>query len=162
MSHFLFEEEQRFTRLAWLWILSTLAVLAPIGIIMGTNPQAFSSPMLALTLLSMGIPFVILMWFCRLEVRVDEAGLRYRFRPTVFQWKIIPPSQIISYEIRDAKNWHERFSVGFSRSWLRNTTFMNITGKKFLVVTLSDNSTLMIGIENAESMAWAMKRLTSK
>lgn len=162
MSHFLFEEEQKFTRLVWMWILSILGVLLPLTIILTLDRQALSASLLILTLFSTAIPFAILMLWCRMSVRVDEAGLQYRFVPSVFQWKTISPEEIVSYEIREPKNWYEKFSVGFRRSLLRDTTFINITGKKFLVVTLRNKGTLMIGTENAESLAWAMKRMTSK
>lgn len=162
MSHLHYEEEQRFTGVVWIWIFSFILILVPLLIAASSDNVSDSDKIvIALSTLLGFIPVIAILWFSKLQLKVDDNGVHYRFPPAVWRWKTVSGKVIESFEVSKKQNLREKLEIGFRRSLLFNTTTMNITGKKIARIQLQDGQKLKIGSENPESLERALRKLTS-
>jgi hypothetical protein len=163
MGHLLYEEEQRFSRVTWIWIAMLLLLLAPIvAIVSGKEPpsqQEMTSILLSTAFAF--IPMTVIIFFSRLQFKIDGEGIHYKFFPAVIKWRMIPKSLIQSFEVSEKRNLIEKIAFGYRRSRLNNSITMNISGSKFARLQLRNGRKLKIGSENPESMERALRKLTS-
>jgi hypothetical protein len=162
MSHIHFEEEQRFTEVTRIWVLSLLVVLAPLFIGLMDDNLGEHILLLVLTTAAAWIPIGIILFISKMQVKIDNDGLHYRFPPRVIKWKTISKQHIASFELRNKKGLYEHLACGYRRSLIRNTIFMNVIGSKYLVLKLNDGKKIKIGSTNAETMEWTLKRLLNQ
>ena len=128
-----FEEEQSF-RQRWVWALmgATLVLLVvPLGLVLfGTPVKAGSEILPGVVGLALGIAVVIgvavLMYFMKLSVRLDDAGLHVRFFPLVK--KDIPLADIARWE---ARTYHPILEYGGCGNLGVQLEFTN--GKRLLI-----------------------------
>lgn len=158
MSHIHFEEEQRFTSIPWLWVAIFIPLLIPLFFITG-EPTQEDVTMLLLTILMGWIPIAIILFYSKFQLKVDRDGLRYKFFPAVWRWKLVPKDNIASFEIRSKKTFIEKLTFGYRNNRFTNTIRMNITGDTFVYIKLTMGRTLKIGTNNAEGLKLALQRL---
>ena len=91
----IFKEEQRFNQL-WLIVLLLVSIMVPIAIIISEyieNPSSFSISelisIIGVMILASGIIFLF-----KLNTRIDEKGIHYKFFPLHWSFKTINWSQI--------------------------------------------------------------------
>lgn len=160
MAHIHYEEEQRFSNATWIWVATAVVILvAPVVVILdkGTSRQ---DTMIVLISTALGfIPFIAIMLYTKLQIRIDDEGVRYRFFPIIWNWKLITPDMIESYEVSEKRNLVEKMEFGYGKRWATSTVTMNITGAKFARFKLKNGSKLRIGTENPESLERALKKL---
>jgi hypothetical protein len=176
MSRVYFEEVQKFRDNAWIWILAiaiSIATLLPL--INGANTQLIrgeqwgNKPMSDSGLISL-ILFMTLTWgllmfmlfSIRLETKIDDTGIHYKFFPILRQWKQITPDQIAEYKLEKRFRFVDAGGIGYHRNRLRNTRAFRISGRKHLFIKTTDNAKILIGTQNPEGIEWAMKRLMNK
>ena len=160
MSHLHYEEEQRFSNIPWIWIaLLALAIIPTIIIAMDQSREVDVS-MLALTVILGFVPVALILFYARLQIKIDTQGFHYKFFPAVMKWRVITKNEIKSYEVSD-KLGIEKFEIGHKRSFLNKTISMNITGKKMIRLELKNGHKLKIGTENPEGAERALKKLLS-
>lgn len=116
--------------------------------------------MVLLSTLLASVPVLATLLYSKLQLRIDDVGIHYKFFPGVWKWKTITKSEIESFEFSAMKSVFEKLECGYSRNLFSNSIRMNITGKKFLRMKLKDGRKIKIGSENAEEMERALKRLT--
>jgi hypothetical protein len=163
MRHLIYEEEQRFSRVAWIWVAMLVLLLAPVVMILSGDEIPSRGEMTSM-LLSTGIafiPMVGIIFFARFQFRIDAEGIHYRFFPAVIKWRMIPKSLIESFEVSEKRNLIEKIECGYRRNRLNNSITMNISGSKFARLKLRDGRKMKIGSENPESMERALRKLTS-
>ena len=163
MAHLYYQEEQRFTNVRWLWLVLILIILLPLLLTYndkGMNQQELITLFLS-TLLAV-VPVVAMLFFSKLQLRIDDGGIHYRFFPGVWKWKTITKTEIESFEFSDMKSLFEKWETGYCRNLFTDSIRMNITGKKFLRMKLKDGGKIKIGSENPEEMERALKRLTTE
>lgn len=162
MAHLHYEEEQRFTSVVWIWVFSLILILVPV--LIAVLSDTVSEPdkiVIALSTVLGFIPVVAILWFSKLQLRIDDTGLHYRFPPAVFRWKTVSGKTIQSFEVSEKRTLSEKMEIGFRRSLFFNTTTMNISGTKIARIQLHDGQKLKIGSENPEGIERALKKLTS-
>jgi len=163
MAHFYYEEEQRFTNVRWLWFVLILIILIPLLLTFndkGMNQEEIIT--LLLSTLFAAVPVVATLLYSKLQLRIDDVGIHYKFFPGVWKWKTITKTEIESFEFSAMKSIFEKLECGYRRNLFTHSIRMNITGKKFLRMKLKDGSKIKIGSENPEEMEWALKRLTTE
>ncbi len=163
MSHYHYYEEQRFTNVRWLWLVLALIILLPLLLTFndrGMNQQEII--MLLLSTLFASVPVVAILLYSKLQLRIDDVGIHYKFFPGVWKWKTIAKTEIESFEFSTMNSIFEKLECGYSRNLFSNSIRMNITGKKFLRMKLKDGRRIKIGSENPEEMERALKRLTTE
>jgi hypothetical protein len=162
MAHIHFEEEQRFTNVAWIWIASLLLVLVPVGISVADPDTTSENLTVMLLSIPLGLlPVIGILLYSKLLVQINGEGLRYKFFPTVYRWKVITGNEIESFEVTPGKNFLEKVEMGHKRNLLNNSIAMNITGKSFARIKLKDGRKLKIGTNNPEEFKRALQKLTS-
>jgi hypothetical protein len=163
MGHLLYEEEQRFSRVAWIWAAMLVLLLAPMIMILSGDEKPSQDEMTSVLLSTAFafIPMVAIIFFARLQFKIDATGIHYKFFPAVFKWKTIPKSIIESFEVSEKRNLIEKIAIGYRRNRLNNSITMNISGIKFARLQLRDGRKLKIGSENPETLERALRKLTS-
>ena len=142
-----------------MWFALILLVLVPVTILAmeGLGEDEWIEVILAM---GAGIlPAVIVLALGRFQFKVDDVGIHYRFAPQVIRWRTISGGEIQSFEIRQRKTFFERHHCGYHYNRFRHSIQMNITGKKFVCITLRNGRKVKIGSENPEEVAYALKRL---
>jgi hypothetical protein len=176
MSRIYFEEVQKFRDNAWIWILAiaiSIATLLPLvngayvqlirGEQWGDKPMSDTGLISLILFMTVTWGLLMLMLFSiKLETKIDEVGIHYRFFPILRQWKQITPNQIVEYKFEQRFRFVEAGGIGYHRNRLNNTRAFRISGRKHLYVKTVDNSKIRIGTQNLEGIEWAMKRLMNK
>jgi hypothetical protein len=159
MAKPVFEESQRFNQ-PWLWILMGCVILFSLGIIVYAYTQTdrpdekeeliFSFLFVTITL---GLVVAFLLRI-RLETRLDKQGIHYRFRPFVWNWQLIPVSEIRSAEVVKYNPLHYG-GWGYRLGLLGRGRAMNIRGTQGIRIEKANGKKLMIGtqIPNEASIA---------
>lgn len=160
MARIHYEEVQRFSQVRWMWILAAIMLLTPLVIFTLSQTHDANYSAMFLTMFAGSFPLALLIAFGKYEVHVNDAGFKYRFLPGVFQWKVIHKERIASVDVRQKKGLYERLACGYRRRVLTKTVFMNITGNKLVIITLSDGLRIKMGSQHTESLGQAIKQLS--
>lgn len=164
MSHVHYEEEQRFSNVTWIWVAMILLLLAAptLTLVSDSISQKDMTSVLLSTAFAF-IPMVGILLFAKLQIKIDEVGVHYKFFPSVLKWRAIPKKNIESFEVSAKKNLWEKLECGYGyrHNRFKKTISMNVTGKKFARIKLTDGRRLKIGTINPESMERALRKLTS-
>jgi len=107
------------------------------------------------------LPVVVILFYSKFQLKVDSAGIHYKFFPGIIKWRIIAKEMIDSFEVTAKRSFFEKIECGYSRNRLNRTTMMNISGEKFARIKLKDGRRFKIGSENPESLERALRKLTS-
>lgn len=107
------------------------------------------------------LPIVILLFYVRFYVRIDGEGFHYKFFPVQWRWRSISANEIQSIDFQPTVSFIDRFTIGYRLNRFTNTLGMNITGKSFILLTLTNSKKVLIGTENNEMLTAALKRLTN-
>lgn len=164
MAHIHYEEEQRFSNVTWIWVALILLLLS-IPLLTLTSDSISQKDMTSVLLSTAFalLPMTGMLLFAKLQIKIDEAGVHYKFIPTVFKWRTIAKTSIESFEVTAKKNLWEKLECGYGyrSNRFRKTISMNVTGSKFARLKLTDGRRFKIGTINPESMERALRKLTS-
>jgi hypothetical protein len=168
-----FEETQTFRENRWIWILaivSSLITLLPMvdaiywqlfkGEPWGNEPLSDGGllGLFAFVLLAWGVAMTILI-SVRLDVRIDDQGVYYRFAPIKTKWLNVLKEEIAHYSLEKKFRFLQSGGFGYHRNRLTRTWSMRIRGSHHLSLTLKDGRKLLLGTQNLEALEHAMKRL---
>ena len=176
MSRSYFEETQVLRENRWVWIaLIVIASAALLPLIYGLYWQlGMGEPWGDKPMTDQGIIFLflfilftvaLLFWILlslKLEVKIDQEGLHYRFFPNKPRWSLITKDEIVSFQVRKRYNLFESGGRGYHRNWFRKTKSMSIHGYKNLLVTLKNGEKIMLGTRDPEGIEIGMKKLMNK
>ena len=172
MSKLLFEESQTFRQKA-LWILLTIItggsiVLFGIAIFnqVISNDQFGDKPM-SDGALFLGFILVIgfavfLSWFfysIRLETKIDETSIRYKFWPFIRDYKVIPIQSIHSIEVEKYRPIMEYGGWGYRFSMKGRGLCLNVSKNMGLRIKMKDGFELLLGTKKADELAIAVESL---
>ncbi len=174
-----FKEEQRFSQSPMMWILYTVFLVSVLPIVIGMYQQfvlgkpwgdePMSDKNLIFTFIFIFIlmgALLILFGRVKLQVRIDEDGIHYRFPFFVIREKTIPFESIEHYEIRKYKpildygGWG--YKQGFHRKFKRINKWgngMTVRGKIGLQLYFKDGGRLLIGTQHGEAIRRAMDKI---
>ena len=160
----LYQEEQQFRQL-WLWLLLLgIAALSWWGfyeqIIRGRPWGSNPGPdwLLWLMALLFGIGFPLWFWRVKLVIQVTADELRIRLRP--FANRLIPLADIATAEARTYRPIGEFGGWGVRGLSRRNMAY-NVRGDQGVQLTLRDGSRVLIGSQQAQALALAIKNARS-
>lgn len=138
----LFKETQRFSQW-WLWLL-----LLGTGVLL-FYAQANLGPIIIIAL-------SILFLMMRLETKVDDGGIFYRFFPFVnkkYSWKDIASAQVVDYGF--VGGWGIRLFTSYG-------TIYNIKGSKGLAVELRNGQKFCLGTQRPEELQTFINKITTE
>jgi len=153
-------EVQRFNQVRWLWfvlialLITELLIFVPV---LGEDEN--NTLLLLISMAALLLPMVLILFVFKFELSINEEGIRYRFIPKIIRWKTIPLSSIESFQLKGKESWFEKIHYGFHRNIFKNIITINITGSKYLVISLRGGSTVKLGTENADSVHYTLKHL---
>lgn len=136
-----FRESQRFTQW-WLWVL-ILGIGAMLFYV-----QANLGPII---LIAISVLFLVI----RLETRIDNKGIAYRFFPFVskkYHWKDITSARVVDYGF--VGGWGIRLFTSYG-------TIYNIRGSKGLAVELQDGTKFCLGTQRPGELQNVINNLSS-
>jgi hypothetical protein len=176
MQRTYFEEVQTFRENRWVPVL-VIAIsaftLLPIaygmyqqlvtGVPWGDKPMSDNGLILMFlsVLVSIGIAASVVL-LSRLEVEVNEQGLRYRYFPITFKWQLVTPDNIESYTLEKRFRIFQSGGFGYNRNILRQRRSYRIRGGRHLSLKLKNGQQVLLGTQNPEGLEWAMKKLIAK
>lgn len=170
----IFEETQHIRQTwAWLILLAVYAIVAAalgpqiyrqlyLGEPAGDRPMS-DEGLIAFCVLISGflIGLGLMMWFSRLEVRVDGTGLTVRYVP--FLRRRFSLDEIRSWEPVTYSPIGEYGGWGIHRSWRGNGWSYTVSGNRGVMLDLSSRERpLLIGSREPEALAAAIARAKGK
>jgi hypothetical protein len=173
MARAYLEETQDLKNSQWIWLLmivSTAGAMIPLtyglywqviqGEPWGKEPMS-DQGLIALyifILACMALMFVCVA-YTKLELRIDEKGVHYRFSPYRLKWSLISKEEIEAYEVTNMRSFLGMCRVGYHRNVMNNSRTMNLQGTKQLALQLRNKRKILIGTVNPEGAALAMRKL---
>jgi len=174
-----FKEVQKYSQSVQIWILIAAFIASQIPFVIGMcqqlvlgkpwGDQPMSDNNLIFTFIIIFVlmgGLVILFARVKLQVTIDEQGIRYRFPFYVVREKVISSEQIDRYEIRTYRPLIEYGGWGYKvgthrklRSIRKWGSAMTIKGKTGVQLYLKDGSKLLIGTQRAEAIRRAMDKI---
>jgi hypothetical protein len=168
-----FEEIQRFRDNRWVWFLiafASVAIMVPMfygtylqlitGVPWGDEPMS-DQGLIALVMFvtfSWGLA-IFIMLSLRLDLKIDEQGVHFRFFPVKRTWRIITRQQVAGYSIQKGFKLFESGGLGYHRNIFLNTRSYRITGGNYLRLELDNDEKVLLGTQNPGEIEWAMKKL---
>lgn len=134
-----FTEIQRF-RQWWLWMIIGASALIAFGILLVDGFQLFDLAPLSIPLL-----VAVFMYIMRLDTRIDQIGIRYRFFPLT-GWRSIPWSRI------EQAGVHPYQFVGYGIRWNGDGWYYNIDGTWGLHIDRVSGKRLVIGTQQPDEL----------
>ncbi|WP_407557829.1 hypothetical protein [Winogradskyella sp. 4-2091] len=162
----IFNEEQRFNQ-TWLIILILIGTLIPLGIMAKeytTNPSSFStSDIIVFTsviLVSASIIFIF-----KLDTRIDDDGIHYKFFPFHWSFKVIRWNEIEKVYVRTYSAISEYGGWGLRGSSLWKSSkgkAINVSGDIGIQLELINGRKLLIGTQKRTEAISVLKTYKEK
>jgi hypothetical protein len=168
MKKIYFEEEQRFSQI-WIWVFLILTffltseVIVP-SIMLGEslNNSSFSNEIIVLIFIAVFSAVFWLFLKMKLQVKVTDEGIVYRFFPIILKEKLIKQNLIESYEIRKYKPILEYGGYGFRVGVNKWGKAFNAKGNIGMQLYLKDGKKLLFGTQRSEAFKYAMDKMMGK
>jgi hypothetical protein len=169
MNKVLFKEEQQF-RQWWQIVFILGSTVSVIGfniyaLYMQTvkGVQVGNSPAPTVVMIGAIVAMLVSIWVffsMKLEVWIEQDGIRYRFFPVIFKNKFISKEEIQRFEIRkynavwDYGGWGIR--RGFGHKWGRAYIVSGNSGLQFY---LKNGKKILFGTQRSQAMMYAMDEM---
>lgn len=149
-----FQETQWFWR-HWWGLLAALLMLA-VGLISWglTQPHRLPAVQLAVLLLLLTLGAL---WLLRLQVRVDEAGIHYRYAPLLNRWRHRPWHELKQVYPRTYSPLGDYGGWGI-RGWPGNWAY-NVWGPAGLQLVFRNGDKLLLGTQRPTELRAALATL---
>ncbi len=163
MGSLQFDEKQEF-RKKWFWIalLSIITVFVPIAILSAGKANwevEETGNLIGLGIAGLVILFVLLlMYFCNLNVSIDEYELAYKFSPFHFSrhkiyWDDVAEASVIKYNpLLDFGGWGLRYSFRHGKAY-------NVWGNMGLRIKLNNGKRITFGTQKPNELAAVIQEL---
>lgn len=158
-----FREEQRFGQW-WLWALVLVGAGAgwlPLVLTLSGADGSQTGPwwLVVATAAALGVGLPLLVGVARLIVEVGADRVTIRFRP--FTVRTIDLAEVTSAEavtyrpVRDYGGWGVK-------GWTRRKVAYNVSGNRGVLLTLRDGRTVLLGSQQPEALAAAIRPLLDR
>jgi len=147
----IFKEEQRFTQI-WLLVLISFSTLIPLAIIIKEfieQPKGTSQSTLFISILAILLVAGLIFTF-KLDTRIDENGIHYKFFPfhlkmKTIQWKNIKKVHVRNYNpIGEYGGWGLKSGAFWNKS---KGTAINVSGTIGIQLELKNGKNILIGTQ---------------
>jgi hypothetical protein len=146
MAHQIFQESQSYrgTWMMYLLLMTELPIIVLVLVIMQTTDSDPNETAMGMAVL-VGVSALvfILMMAIRLESRIDEKGVHYRFFPFINKWRTLPKSQIRSLKVINYSPLTDYGGWGIKGN--KTTKAFSIIGDMGLLIDTGDKKKIMIG-----------------
>lgn len=173
MERTYFEEVQYFREQRWLLaLIIAIGLAAQLPIAFGLYWQVFkgqpwgNEPLsdTGLTLLFLFVLFsfammMLLFLTMKLEMRIDDSGVRYRFFPFKYRWQLVNKEQIADYRVEKKLRLWETGGFGHHRNLIAKTRSYRFIGTSHLFLLLHTGDKIFLGTRSPGEVDWALKRI---
>ncbi|MCS5490430.1 hypothetical protein [Algoriphagus limi] len=150
MARQIYNESQTYrgTWLMYLLLMTEIPMLILVFVIMKTSKTDPNEIALATAIIIgvVGLTFFLLMNI-RLDSRIDEIGIHYRYVPFINKWRTIPRSQIRNIEVISYSPITDFGGWGIKGN--RSTKAYSIIGDKGMSIITDEKKKIMIGTQKA-------------
>jgi hypothetical protein len=154
-----YKEIQRFRQLfVWLPLGITLLIVTIVTLTASNSGDFWVERYLGLLIM---IPVAALLWFIKLETKIDEKAIAIRFIPLINKWKVIKWSEISDANIRKYSPLAEYGGWGVKGFSGKNRAY-NISGNIGLQLTLKNGYKILIGTNNQEKLRMYLQYIVKK
>lgn len=154
-----YKEIQRFRQLyIWLPMGTSIFIVSIITLTVGNPADFWVERYLGLLIM---LPVAALLWFIRLETKIDEKAIAIRFIPLINKWKVISWSEITDANIRKYSPLAEYGGWGV-KGFSRKNRAYNISGDIGLQLVLKNGNKILIGTNNQEKLKTYLQYLEKK
>lgn len=174
MNRTFFEETQTYRQARWILtiVFSSSAFVAGlliygvyVQLIMGVpwgDKPASNSGLIIAAIFSMGVLGLViwLLLSIKLEVKIGDDQIQYRFFPYIRKWVILTPDRIESFEVKKLGIF-ERGKSGYRGVFTDNKKLI-VLGRMALKVKTTDGNKVVIGTQSPEQLDWAMRKFMGK
>jgi uncharacterized membrane protein (DUF441 family) len=154
-----FREDQRFTQW-WLWLAVLAAVVACWAAVLGDRSEGDDGSWwigaLVAALVGVGVPVLFAVARLRVEVEADRIVVRFRpFTTRTIGLDTVDRIESVTYRpLREYGGWG-------IKGWSRRKVAYNVRGTRGVLVTLVDGRTVLLGSQDPEAMAAAIRTARS-
>ena len=168
MKKIYFQEVQRFSQIwVWVFLLVTFFLVSEVivgGILLGESVEnsSYSNETIALIFV---VAFSAMFWLLikmKLEVKVTDEGIVYRFFPIILKEKIVKRNLIESYEIRKYRPILEYGGYGIKVGFDKSGKAFNMKGNIGMQLYLKDGKKILFGTQRAEAFKYAIEKMMGK
>ena len=156
-STILFHEEQQFKR-PWLFVLSVVAMLIPIGILVSEimkkklNIQELVLSLIAVTVIE--IPIFAYLYLSKLETIVTAEGLGFRWWPLQRKYRMLFKENIMDIKTRKSP------AMTYGYHWLPGFGWVNnVRGRMGVQIKMKSGKRLYIGSVKIDELKTALEKL---
>lgn len=173
MTRSYFEEIQHFRENRWLMmvvLLISTGVILPVsfglhtqlieGRPWGDKPMSDGGLIMLFVFMLINVTLVTgLLFMMKLEMRIDEEGVHYRFVPLKNKWQLIKKEQISGYLTEKKLRLFVTGGTTHHRNIFTKTRSYRIRGLSHLYLKLHNGEKILLGTQNLPGVEWAMKKL---
>jgi hypothetical protein len=160
MAHQIFQESQSYrgTWIMYLMLMIELPIIVLVLVIMQSNNSDPKNTAISLAFLVgvFGLVFILLMAI-RLESRIDERGIHYRFTPFINTWKTISKTQIRDLKVINYSPLTDYGGWGIKGN--KSTKAYSIIGDMGLLIDTGEKKKIMIGTQKDSELKAFLKYL---
>lgn len=163
-----FQEEQKFSQ-KWVWIFLILTfllvsevVVVSISIGKSVDNSSFSKEIIVLIFTVVFSAVFWLFLIMKLEVKVTDEGIVYRFFPIILKEKMVNCNLIESYEIRKYKPIMDYGGYGATVRLNKWGKAFNMKGNIGMQLYLKDGNKILFGTQRPEAFKHAMDKMMGK
>lgn len=158
----IFKEQQRFTQ-TWLIALIVISTIMPLIVILKDSDKMSTSGLITTICVVLLAPAII--FFFKLNTRIDEKGIHYQFFPIHFKFKTITWQEINVAYIRkyDAISEYGGWGLKGGALWNKSKgTAINVSGDIGIQLELKTGKKLLIGTQLEEQAKQVLETYKQK
>jgi heme/copper-type cytochrome/quinol oxidase subunit 4 len=162
----IFKEEQRFNQ-TWIIVLMVISTIMPLAILLHThinNPESFSVLEFVIAILII-ILASSMIFFLKMNTRIDDKGIHYKFFPFHLKYKLIKWEEISEAYVRqyDAITEYGGWGLKGGALWKKsNGKAINVSGDIGIQLTLKNGKKLLLGTQKSEDAKRILDTYKSK
>ncbi|MFO7615571.1 MAG: hypothetical protein R6W71_13135 [Bacteroidales bacterium] len=164
MTKVFYKEEQKFNQW-WIWLLIffltgiwlwQLVQQIFLGIPFGNNP----TPDYVVWLTGL-FPLLVIILFrvLSLETIINKNGVHYRFIPFQRKAKVIKPTEISGFEVKQYKPLKEYGGWGIRTGFGKRSSAYNVSGNQGALFHLKNGKKFLLGTQNPASIRSALEKM---
>lgn len=158
----IFKEQQRFTQ-TWLIALIVISTIMPLIVILKDADNMSTSGLITTICVVLLAPTII--FFFKLNTRIDEKGIHYQFFPFHFKFKTITWQEINVAYVRkyDAISEYGGWGLKGGALWNKSKgTAINVSGDIGIQLELKNGKKLLIGTQLEEQAKQVLETYKQK
>jgi hypothetical protein len=152
MANRVFHENQSYkgTWLIYFILLIELPTLILLIVLFFTSEEKQELGIALVVVIGIMSLIMTLLFHIKMETRIDDQGIHYRYLPFIRTWRLIPKASILSVEVisfNPIMNYG-----GWGMKGNRTTKLYNLTGDQGVLINTGDSKKVLLGTLKAKEL----------